>query len=110
VTAKTRPAPERAATGSARPSRRAAAWNWRTFPVFLAFAGGLFIASLINSPPQNIAAAVVQLAAIFGVGYGIAHVVAVRVALRRRSREDTAEDDEWVEEIVYPDDERRAGS
>jgi hypothetical protein len=93
-------------------------WRWRTFPVFFAFVVGLLVASFINGRPSNSAAAAVQLVALAGVGYGVAHlfvtnvIVAGRLKRRREAEargETPAEDIE--EELVYEDersDERQA--
>jgi len=88
--------------------------RWRTFPVLAAFVVGLLIASIVNGRPANEAAAALQIAAIFGVGYVLAHlfVLNVIVAGRIRRREaaraaaagDEDDDGEWVDEVVHPDE------
>jgi lipopolysaccharide export LptBFGC system permease protein LptF len=87
-------------------------WRWRTFPVFAAFVLGLLIASIISGAPSNDVAAMVQIAALLGVGYVIAHMFVMNVIiagrLRRRQqaidRGETPPDE--VEDVaVYPDDE-----
>jgi hypothetical protein len=90
-------------------------WRWRSFPVFFAFVVGLLLASIINGAPGNDLAAVVQILALLGVGYGLAHlfVTNVIVAGRIRRRERMIQrgenpDEEWVDEVVHPDDERPA--
>jgi hypothetical protein len=105
--ASTDDAPERAPP--AVPSRRGLLpqWRWRTFPVFFAFAAGLLMASLVNAPPQNGLAAVIQWASIFAFGYGLAHLVVTNVVVagRMRRHDDalSAREDE-TDELVYPDE------
>jgi hypothetical protein len=91
-------------------------WRWRTFPVFFAFVVGLLAASFINGRPNNDVAAAVQIAALAGVGFGVAHlfVTNVVVAGRVKRRNDAiargetpAEDLE--DELVYPDDAPTSG-
>jgi hypothetical protein len=112
-------------TASPRPANAAAArtqdtgasgrasprWNWRTFPVFFAFVTGALVASVVN-PPSGTVGYVVQLAAVAGVGYGIAHlfVTNVIVAGRLRRRRDAVTRGEeppeaYEEELIYPDEE-----
>jgi hypothetical protein len=91
-------------------------WRWRTFPVFFAFVIGLLVASMINGAPNNEFAAIVQILALLGVGYGLAHlfvtniIVAGRVRRREQAiaRGELPEEDEWVDEVVHPDEERPA--
>jgi hypothetical protein len=91
--------------------RASPGWKWRTFPVFLAFVAGALVASVVN-PPSGTVGYVVQLAAIAGVGYGIAHLFVTNVIVAgrlRRRREGAARGEEppeaYEEELVYPDDE-----
>jgi hypothetical protein len=87
-----------------------ARWQWRSFPVFVAFVSGVLIASVINGQPANPLAAVVQLLALFGVIYSLVHLFVTNVivagrAKRRReaiARGDTPEDD-WEDEAMYPE-------
>ena len=99
------PAPPRT-VGGPRTSR----WQWRTFPVFVAFVSGLLIASVINGQPSNVLAAAVQIGALFGVIYALVHlfVTNVIVAGRAKRRQQALErgddpDDQWEEEAVYTD-------
>ncbi len=86
-------------------------WQWRTFPVFFALVSGLLLASLVNGVPDNTAGAAVQLIAIAGFGYGLAHLVVMNVIVagrvRRRSeslaRGETPDDD-WEDETTYADE------
>lgn len=80
--------------------------------MFFAFVVGLLIASFINGRPNNGVAAAVQIIALAGVGYGVAHlfvtnvIVAGRIKRRREAEargETPAED--YEEELVYGDEE-----
>lgn len=77
-------------------------WRWRTFPVFTAFATGLLIAFLVNEGSANPVAAVVQIAALLGVGYSLAHLIVSNVIRAGRSTRGRQDDTEDV--VVYPDD------
>lgn len=110
----------------ARPSKAAAAtdeqtdtvgrmpnlpnWRWRSFPVLAAFIAGVLLDAIIN-PPQSDAAVVLRVIAVLGAGYCLAHVVVVNtiVARRIKAREKAmaatgSEDEEWVDEVVHPDE------
>ncbi len=84
-----------------RPSRPD--WRWRSFPVFAAFATGMLLAFVVNEGSVNPVAFVLQIAALLGVGYSLAHLLVTNVLLagrtRRADREDATED-----VIVYPDE------
>ncbi len=105
-----RPAPAaRSATASKSPALPQ--WRWRTFPVFFAFVAGMLVASIVN-PPSGKAGYAVQLVALAGFGYGLAHlfVTNVVVAGRLRRQRKAAERGElppeaFEEELVYPDEE-----
>ncbi len=86
-------------------------WKWRTFPVFFAFVAGVLIASLVN-PPSGNAGYALQLAALAGFGYGLAHLFVTNVVIAgrlKRRREAAARGEEppesFEEELVYPDEE-----
>ena len=86
-------------------------WRWRTFPVFFALVCGLLIASFVNGTPDNTVAAIVQLAAIAGFGYGLAHLFVVNVIVagreKRRARaiaSSTVPAEYFEDETVYPDE------
>jgi hypothetical protein len=88
-------------------------WRWRTFPVFFAFVTGVLVASLVNPPDSNIGYAV-QLAALAGFGYGLAHlfVTNVIVAGRLKRRHRAAErgeslPEDFEEELVYSGEESK---
>lgn len=108
-----RPAAAAAAPAPARPVRRTQPlWRWRTFPVFFAFVAGALVASLVN-PPSNTAGYVVQLGALGGFGYGLAHLFVTNVIVagrlkRQRAAAERGEDppEAFEEELVYPDDAR----
>lgn len=98
-----------AARGRALPQ-----WKWRTFPVFFAFVAGLLAASIVNPPSGNLGYAV-QLIALAGFGYGLAHlfVTNVIIAGRLRRQRKAAERGElppeaFEDELVYPEDETRS--
>ena len=56
-------------------------WQWRTFPVFFAFATGLFVASFL-APIFPVNAAVFYLSLV-GVAFGLAHILTRWLAARR---------------------------
>ena len=58
------------------------AWQWRTFPVFFAFVVGVVVMGLAVSDP--VISAVVFFAGLFGVAFGVAHIVTRTVIARRR--------------------------
>ena len=93
-----------AATGPQPTKRRTRPdWRWRSFPVFAAFATGMLIAFVVNQGSVNPIAFVLQLAALLGVGYSLAHLFVTNVITagrtRRRDREDETED-----VIIHPGD------
>jgi hypothetical protein len=104
------PGDPESASATSRPSPYGD-WKWRTFPVFFAFAVGLLVASFVNGEPDNDVAAVLQIAAIIGVSYGLARLFVRNVIVAGRLRrarggavgaEASRDDGEWVDEIVYP--------
>jgi hypothetical protein len=102
-------APREAAAAGAGP--RLPEWRWRTFPVFFAFVAGVLLASLINPPNSDFGYAV-QIAALAGFGYGIAHLFVVNVIVagrlkRRRQAIERGETppEDFEEELVYKDEE-----
>ena len=108
--ARGKPPPPPILAPSGEPASPAAPrWRWRTFPVLAAFVIGLLVASFINGRPSNGAAAAVQIAAIAGFGYVLAHlfvtnvIVAGRVRRRRRAIERGEQpSDDYEDEVVYP--------
>lgn len=95
----------------APPGRAIPQWKWRTFPVFFAFVAGVLVASIIN-PPSGNAGYAVQLVALAGFGYGLAHlfvtnvIAAGRLRRQRRAAERGEEPPKaFEEELVYPDEE-----
>ncbi len=89
---------------------RSPAWKWRTFPVFAALVTGMLVAFVVNEGSVNPVAYVLQIVALLGVGYCIAHFVVRNVIIggqmRRRDAmargETPAEDLEDV--VVYPEE------
>ena len=57
-------------------------WNWRTFPVFFAFAVGLVAMGLAVYSP--ILSLIVFIGGLFGVAYGVAHILTRMWLTRRR--------------------------
>ena len=58
-------------------------WRWRSFPVFFGFVcGALTMAFLIGAVPGLFV--VLFFAALFGVSFGLAHIVGRTVVARRR--------------------------
>lgn len=102
--------PPRDGAGGERSAR--AAWQWRTFPVFVALAVGLLFGSFLDGRPDTDLGVAVRVLAVLMVSYAIVHlfVVNVIVAGRIRRRRETvargeipAEDLE--DELVYGEDE-----
>ena len=92
-----------AATGLQPTKRRTRPdWRWRSFPVFAAFATGMLIAFVVNQGSVNPIAFVLQLAALLGVGYSLAHLFVTNVITAGRTRRVREEETEDV--IVHPDD------
>lgn len=87
-------------------------WRWRTFPVFAALVVGMLIAFVVNEGSVNPVAFALQLLALLGVGYAIAHIIVVNVVLagRTRRRREAIErgepDEDDLEDVVVYDDER----
>lgn len=79
-------------------------WRWRTFPVFAAFSFGLLVAFLVNEGSANPVAFVVQIGALLGVGYSLAHLVVSNIVASGNARRGRAEDD-TEDVVVYPDEE-----
>ncbi len=59
-----------------------AQWNWRTFPVLFAFVVGVVIMGLVTAEPTLFA--VFFFAGLFGVAFGLAHIVTRVIVARRR--------------------------
>jgi len=84
--------------------------RWRTFPVFAAFFAGMLVAFLVNEGSANPVAFFFQLAALFGVGYALAHLIVRNVVLagrlRRRQQAAAAGEDgeEYEDVVVYDED------
>lgn len=78
-------------------------WRWRSFPVFAAFATGMLIAFVVNEGTVNPVAFVLQLAALLGVGYSLAHLFVTNVITAGRTRRSSRED-ETEDVIIHPDD------
>ena len=77
-------------------------WRWRSFPVFAAFAAGMLIAFIVNEGSVNPVAFFLQIAALLGVGYSLAHLLVTNVVAAGRSRR--RDTDETEDVIVYPDE------
>ena len=91
------------------PERHLPRWNWRAFPVFAGFSLGLLVSFLVDGGSHNPAGFFVQLAALLGVGYSLAHIVVTNVVLAGRVRRlDAARErgeapgEETEEIVVYP--------
>lgn len=85
-------------------------WKWRTFPVFVAFVCGMLLAFVVNEGSVNPVAFVLQLLALLGVGYAIAHLFVMNVVIggRRRRRIAAAKRgerpaDDYEDVVVYDD-------
>ncbi len=106
----TPPPPPRDGAGSDPPAR--AAWQWRTFPVFVALAAGLFFGSFLDGRSDTDLGVAVRVLAVLMVSYAIIHLFVVNVIVAGRMRrrreilargEIPAEDLE--DELVYGEDE-----
>jgi len=60
-----------------------AQWNWRTFPVLFAFVAGVVVMGLAGMAGPTLFA-VVFFAGLFGVAFGLAHIVTRVIFARRR--------------------------
>ena len=69
--------------GAARPAMPE--WNWKTFPVFFAFAVGVVIMGIVaDAPPLGTWLFILGL---LGVSFGVAHIATrAWIAKRRRQR------------------------
>lgn len=56
-------------------------WNWRTFPVFFAFALGIVIMGFAAPTPL----ALIFFGGLFGLAFGVAHILTRMWITRRRS-------------------------
>lgn len=90
-------------------------WKWLTFPVFFAFVSGLLIASVANGEPETPFSAALQIVALLGVGYGVAHLFMRNIIIAGRIRRRQIEIARGIEpkgdfedEVVYPEESRRA--
>ena len=59
-------------------------WQWRTFPVLVAFAAGIVLMGLVAA--GEFLGPVVFFAGVFGLAYGAAHVITRTLIARRRRR------------------------
>ena len=109
--AKIDPSPRVSAATSMTTSSDYPGWRWRTFPVFAALAAGMLIAFVVNEGSVNPVAFVLQMFAVLGVGYALAHIVVVNVIgagrmRRRRAAVERGETpDEDLEDVVVFEDE-----
>ena len=77
----------RPAATTAQPAfRTTAGWQWRSFPVFFAFACGAFLMGVLNGV-TNPVGLVFFYATLFGVAFGAAHMVTRWLAERRLRRQ-----------------------
>ena len=70
------------ASAGAKPGPAPPSWQWRTFPVFFAFALGIVIMWLAFAAPGL--SVVVFFVGLFGVAFGLAHIVTRAIVARRR--------------------------
>ncbi len=61
-------------------SRSMPDWNWRTFPVFFAFVAGIVIMGLV----ANTLLGLIFFGGLFGLAYGVAHILTRMWVTRRR--------------------------
>ena len=64
-------------------------WEWRTFPVFFAFATGLFVMGLVMG---TIVGVILFYLALMGMAFGLAHIFTRWLAVRRARRQDQGRD------------------
>ncbi|MCI0776988.1 MAG: hypothetical protein J4N95_02310 [Chloroflexi bacterium] len=55
-------------------------WNWRTFPVFFAFVAGIVIMGLVADTILGL----IFFGGLFGLAYGVAHILSRMWVTRRR--------------------------
>ena len=61
-------------------------WNWRTFPVFFAFILGVVIMGVVAGLyPDTLLVGIFFYGGLFGLSYGLAHILA-RLWAKRRER------------------------
>jgi len=65
------------------PERSLPEWNWRTFPVFFALVVGLVVMGLAVYSP--ILSFIVFVMGLFGLAYGVAHILSRMWVSRRRN-------------------------
>jgi len=63
-----------------------AGWRWRSFPVLFAFVCGAFVMGLLNGVTNPVGAVFFYLV-LFGVAFGVAHMVVRWLAERRMRRQ-----------------------
>lgn len=56
-------------------------WQWRTFPVFFAFAVGMVVMGVLVTTQIGL---VVFIVGLFGVAFGVAHIVTRAIVANRR--------------------------
>ena len=95
--------PSGEAAPAAPPRRTRPDWRWRSFPVFAAFAAGMLLAFIVNEGSVTPVAFVLQIAALLGVGYSLAHLFVTNIIATRRTRRDHPDDD-TEDVVVYPDE------
>ncbi len=61
-------------------------WNWVSFPVFFAFSLGLLVAAVLVLAFNYAGWAVAGAVGLFGLSFGIAHMVTRPIARRRAER------------------------
>jgi membrane associated rhomboid family serine protease len=66
-----------------------AGWRWRSFPVFFAFVCGAFVMGTLNGVTNPVGLVSFYLA-LFGVAFGVAHMVTRWLAERRARRRQAA--------------------
>ena len=106
------PSPAPARDGASDDAVARPVWRWRTFPVFVALAAGLFFGSFLDGRPDTDLGIAVRVLAVLMISYAIIHLFVVNVIVagrmkRRReamARGETPEED-LEDELVYGEDE-----
>ena len=85
-------------------------YSWITLPILVALAIGVLVATIVNGGASNAPGAALVIAALLGLGYGLAHLLVTNVIVAARTKRRRAAiasgetpDDEWVDEVVHPD-------
>jgi hypothetical protein len=83
------------------PQREVSDWNFRSFPVFFGFACGAFIATLLILLTNGALGNILWIVSLFGVSFGLAHIVGHTLRKRSLDRAVAREEEEERERRAY---------